>query len=106
MYAVIETGGKQYRIEKGSTIQVELLDAESGKELTLDRVLLVADGEKINVGAPLVKGATVQAKVVGHGRGKKLIVMKYRAKSHYRRKTGHRQAYTTLKIEDITLGRG
>lgn len=106
MYAVIETGGKQYKVEKGSRIQVERLDAEPGKELTLDRVLLVADGEKVNVGAPVVQGAKVQAKVVGHGRGKKLIVMKYRAKSHYRRKTGHRQSYTTLTIEDITLSRG
>lgn len=103
MYAVIETGGKQYKIEKGTTVQVERLDAEPGKELTLDRVLLVADGEKVEVGAPVVKGAKVQAKVVGHGRGKKLVVFKYKAKSHYRRKTGHRQGYTTLRIEDITL---
>lgn len=103
MYAVIETGGKQYKVEKGTTVQVERLDAEPGKELTLDRVLLVADGEKVEVGAPVVKGAKVQAKVVGHGRGKKLVVFKYKAKSHYRRKTGHRQGYTTLRIEDITL---
>ncbi|MBI2122987.1 MAG: 50S ribosomal protein L21 [Armatimonadetes bacterium] len=103
MYAVIETGGKQYKVEKGTTVQVERLDAEPGKELTLDRVLLVADGEKVEVGAPVVKGAKVQAKVVGHGRGKKLVVFKYKAKSHYRRKTGHRQDYTTLRIEDITL---
>ncbi|MBI2201257.1 MAG: 50S ribosomal protein L21 [Armatimonadetes bacterium] len=103
MYAVIETGGKQYKVEKGTTVQVERLDAEPGKELTLDRVLLVADGERVEVGAPVVKGAKVQAKVVGHGRGKKLVVFKYKAKSHYRRKTGHRQDYTTLRIEDITL---
>lgn len=103
MYAVIETGGKQYKVEKGSTIQVERLGAEAGMELTLDRVLLVADGDKVQMGSPLLKGAKVQAKVVGHGRGRKQIVFKYRAKSHYRRKTGHRQAYTTLKIEDITL---
>lgn len=101
MYAVIETGGKQYKVEKGATIQVEKLDVEPGKDLTLDRVLLVAEGDTVTVGSPTVKGAKVQATVVGHGRGKKLVVFKYRAKSHYRRKTGHRQAYTTLRIEDI-----
>lgn len=103
MYAVIETGGKQYKVEKGGTIQVELLDAEPGKDLTLDRVVLFADGKTVKVGSPVVKGAKVQAKVVGHSRGKKVIVMKYRAKSRYRRKTGHRQHYTTLRIEDILL---
>lgn len=102
-YAVIESGGKQYRVQKGATIQVERLDAEPGKDLTLDRVVLFADGKTVKVGSPVVKGATVQAKVVGHSRGKKLIVMKYRAKSRYRRKTGHRQHFTTIKIEDITL---
>ena len=103
MYAVIESGGKQYRVEEGATLQVEALDAEPGTAVTLDRVLLVADGENVTVGAPVVKGASVQATVVRHGRGKKVIVMKYRAKSRYRRKTGHRQHYTTLKIEDILL---
>ena len=103
MYAVIETGGKQYKVEKGGTIQVELLDAEPGKDLTLDRVVMFADGKTVKVGSPVLKGATVQAKVVGHSRGKKVTVMKYRAKSRYRRKTGHRQHYTTLKIEDILL---
>lgn len=103
MYAVIESGGKQYRVEKGGTIQVEGLDAEPGKDLTLDRVVLFADGDTVKVGSPLLKGAKVQARVVGHGRGKKITVMKYRAKSRYRRKTGHRQRFTTLKIEDIRL---
>ncbi len=101
MYAVIESGGKQYRVAEGDTVRVERLAASPGESVTLDEVLLVADGQTVDVGAPHVSGATVTATVVGHGRGKKVIVFKYRAKSHYRRKLGHRQGYTTLKIEKI-----
>ncbi|HEV8354965.1 MAG TPA: 50S ribosomal protein L21 [bacterium] len=105
MYAVIETGGKQYRIEQGTTVQVERLDAEPGTSVTLDQVVLLGDGETLEVGAPTVAGALVTATVVAHGRGRKIIVMKYKPKAHYSRKTGHRQAFTTLKIEKIELKR-
>ena len=103
MYAVIESGGKQYRVEEGATLQVEALDAEPGTAVTLDRVLLVADGENVTVGAPVVKGASVQATVVRHGRGKKVIVFKYKSKAHYRRKRGHRQNFTALRIDKILI---
>jgi len=101
MYAVIESGGKQYRIAEGDTVRVERLPAAPGDSVTLDGVLLLADNDTVDVGAPHVRGATVTATVVGHGRGRKVIVLKYRAKSHYRRKSGHRQDFTTLKIEKI-----
>jgi len=103
VYAVIESGGKQYRVEEGATLQVEALDAEPGTAVTLDRVLLVADGENVTVGAPVVKGASVQATVVRHGRGKKVIVFKYKSKAHYRRKRGHRQNFTALRIDKILI---
>ncbi len=101
MYAVIESGGKQYRVAEGDTVRVERLATAPGESVTLDGVLMVADGETVEVGAPRVRGATVTATVVGHGRGKKIIVFKYRSKTHYRRKLGHRQGFTTLKIEKI-----
>lgn len=103
MYAVIETGGKQYRVEEGATLKVERLDAEPGAAVTLDKVLLVADGEQVQVGAPTVKGASVQAKVLRHGRDKKVVVFKFKAKAHYRRKRGHRQGFTALRIEKIEV---
>lgn len=103
MYAVIESGGKQYRVEEGGTLRVEELDAEPGSAVTLDRVLLIADGKNVTVGAPVVKGASVQATVVGHGRGKKVIVFKYKSKAHYRRKQGHRQNFTALRIDKILI---
>ncbi|HET6946858.1 MAG TPA: 50S ribosomal protein L21 [bacterium] len=103
MYAVIESGGKQYRVEEGATLRVELLEATPGAEVTLDRVLYVSDGEKVTVGAPLVKGAAVRATVLGHDRAKKIIVFKYKSKAHYRRKQGHRQHFTALRIDKITL---
>ena len=103
MYAVIESGGKQYRVEEGATLKVERLQAEPGKGVTLDRVLLVADGQKTHIGAPVVKGARVMATVVGHGRNRKVTVMKYKSKVHYRRKRGHRQHYTTLRIDKIEV---
>lgn len=103
VYAVVETGGKQYRVEQGMMVQVERLDAEPGATVTLDRVTLIADGDELSVGAPTVRGASVLATVVGHGRGRKITVMKYKPKAHYRRKTGHRQSFTTLKIDKIEL---
>ena len=104
MYAVIETGGKQYRVEVGTELQVELLDVEPGKTITIDRVLLVADGDDSTIGQPLVADASVSAEVVNQTRGPKLIAFKYRPKARSRVKKGHRQELTTLRIADITLG--
>jgi len=103
MYAVIETGGKQYRVEVGTELQVELLDVEPGKTITLERVLLVADGETSAIGRPLVADAAVSAEVVRQIRGEKLISFKYRPKARSRVKKGHRQELTVLRISDITL---
>ncbi len=103
MYAVIETGGKQYRVEVGTELQVELLDVEPGKTIVLDRVLLVADGDTSSIGRPLVADASVSAEVVRQIRGEKLISFKYRPKARSRVKKGHRQELTVLRISDITL---
>ena len=103
MYAVIETGGKQYRVEVGTELQVELLDVEPGKTIVLDRVLLVADGDTSSIGRPLVEDAAVSAEVVRQIRGEKLISFKYRPKARSRVKKGHRQELTVLRISDITL---
>jgi large subunit ribosomal protein L21 len=104
MYAVIETGGKQYRVEVGTELEVELLDAEPGKTITLDRVLLVADGDDASIGRPLVSGAEVSAEVLRLARGEKLISFKYRPKARSRVKKGHRQELTILRISDIVMG--
>ena len=101
MYAVIETGGKQYRVEVGTELEVELLDVEPGQSITLERVLLVADGAEAAVGTPLVADAAVEAEVVGRDRGDKVIAFKYRPKARRRVKKGHRQDYTVLRIADI-----
>ena len=104
MYAVIETGGKQYRVEVGTELEVELLDVEPGQSITLERVLLVADGADATVGTPVVDGAAVEAEVVGASRGDKVIAFKYRPKARRRVKKGHRQDYTVLRIADIRFG--
>ena len=104
MYAVIETGGKQYRVEVGTELEVELLDVEPGNTITLDRVLLVADGDDASVGQPLVANAAVSAEVLRQTRGDKVIAFKYRPKARRRVKRGHRQDLTVLRISDITLG--
>ncbi len=105
MYAIVETGGKQYRVSPGDTIAVERLTGEPGETLDLDRVLLVGgDGSETRVGAPGVADAVVRAEVVEHARGEKIIVFRYKSKVRYRRKTGHRQALTRLRITDILLG--
>ncbi len=101
MYAVIETGGKQYRVELGSLLEVERLDAEEGQTVTLDRVLLVADGGEAAIGRPIVTDATVHAEVVRQTRGEKIDVFKYRPKARRRVKKGHRQELTVLRIADI-----
>jgi large subunit ribosomal protein L21 len=104
MYAVIETGGKQHRVELGDELEVELLDAEPGQEINLERVLLVADGDTTAVGKPLVADATVTAQVLRQDRGEKLISFKYRPKARRRVKKGHRQELTVLRITEVRLG--
>lgn len=102
MYAIIETGGKQYRVQEGETLYIEKLLAEPDEMVTIDRVLAVGrDNGELTVGQPVVSGAKVQLKVVRHGRGKKIIVFKYKAKKNYRRKKGHRQAFTAVLVEKI-----
>lgn len=102
MYAVIETGGKQLTVREGEVVRVEKLDAAPGETVTFDRVLLVGDGPT-QVGAPTVPGASVQARVMRQARAPKIVVMKFKAKAHSRRKTGHRQSFTELRIERIAL---
>jgi large subunit ribosomal protein L21 len=104
MYAVIETGGKQYRVEVGTELEVETLEAEPGQAITIDRVLLVADGDEATIGRPLVADAAVHAEVVRRDRGEKLIIFKYRPKARSRVKKGHRQNHTILRITDVRLG--
>ena len=101
MYAIIETGGKQYKVAEGDVITVEKLAVEAGSEYTFENVLAVGEGDKVSVGAPTVKGASVKASVIGDGKAKKVIVYKYKPKSGYHKKNGHRQAYTQVKIEKI-----
>lgn len=100
MYAVIATGGKQYKVSEGDKIRVEKLGVEAGETVTFDQVLLVS-GDDVKVGEPTVAGATVEASVVSNGRAKKVIVYKYKRKSGYHKKNGHRQQYTEVKIEKI-----
>jgi large subunit ribosomal protein L21 len=104
MYAVIETGGKQYRVELGTELEVELLDVEPGQEINLDRVLLVVDGDKSAIGQPVVADAAVSARVLRQIRGEKTISFKYRPKARRRVKKGHRQELTVLKITEVRLG--
>ena len=104
MYAVIETGGKQYRVEVGTELEVELLDGAPGDSITLDRVLLVADGDDSSIGRPVVADAAVEAEVVRRDRGDKVISFKYRPKARRRVKKGHRQDVTVLRITDVRLG--
>ena len=101
MYAVVETGGKQYKVAPGDTLQVELLPAEVGATIELDRVLLVGDGDAVQLGQPTIAGARVVAEVVAHEKGDKIIVFRYKRKVRYRRKTGHRQRLTRLLVKDI-----
>ena len=102
MYAVIKTGGKQYRIKVGETLKVEQLEVESGSELIIDQVLMVADGDKISLGTPLVNGATVSATVLGQGRHDKIRIFKMRRRKHYQKHQGHRQNYTEIQITGIS----
>ncbi len=101
MYAVIETGGKQYKVSEGDTIFIEKLEAEEGSSVTFDKVLVVGDGENVKIGAPAVDGASVTANVVKNGKAKKIYVFKMKRKKNYRRKKGHRQPFTKVVIEKI-----
>ena len=102
MYAVIKTGGKQYKVSAGEKLRIESVPADVGAEITLDQVLLVADGDNVTMGTPLVAGAAVKAKVLSHGRGEKIKIFKLRRRKHYRKTLGHRQNYTEIQISGIT----
>jgi large subunit ribosomal protein L21 len=101
MYAVVKTGGKQYRVSAGEKLRIEQIAAEVGQEIVLDQVLVVADGDALKMGTPLVAGATVKAKVLKQGRGDKVLIFKMRRRKHYRRSQGHRQNYTEIEILGI-----
>ena len=103
MYAIVESGGKQYKAVPGTTIEVDRLQVEEGSQLDLDQVLLVSDGEDVKVGTPTIAGATVKTTVVEHFKGRKIIVFKYKTRERYRRKQGHRQQYTRLQIDEISV---
>lgn len=103
MYAVIKTGGKQYRVAAGEKIKVEQIAADVGQEIVIDQVLAVGDGADIRVGTPLVSGATVTATVVSHGRGEKVRIFKLRRRKHYQKRQGHRQNFTELQIGSINV---
>jgi len=102
MYAVIKTGGKQYRVEEGQTIRVEKLDGETGSSIDLDEVLMVANGEDVKIGTPLVANGKVSADIVEHGRGDKVRIIKFNRRKHFRKQMGHRQSYTAIKITGIS----
>ncbi|MFW8565006.1 50S ribosomal protein L21 [Orrella sp. 11846] len=102
MYAVIKTGGKQYRIAAGEKLKIEQIPADIGQEITLDNILSVGEGDQIKIGTPTVEGAVVKAKVLAHGRHDKIKIFKMRRRKHYRKQQGHRQNYTEILIESIS----
>ncbi len=104
MYAIIQTAGKQFRAEPGKSLRIPSLEAEPGSTVTFDTVLLASDGKSIKAGTPQVKGAKVTAEVVKHGRGKKIVVFKFKRRKNYARKQGHRQGFTEVKIQSVSLG--
>ncbi len=103
MHAIIETGGKQYKVTEGDTLFIEKLPNDAGDTVTFDKVLAVIDGDNLTVGTPLVEGAKVEANVVKNGRGKKIMVFKYKPKKGYRRRQGHRQPYTKVEITKLSV---
>ena len=103
MYAIFETGGKQYKVQKDDVVFIEKLDVEEGSSVTFDKVFMVNDESGLKVGTPLVAGATVSAKIVKNGKGPKIRILKYKAKKGYRKRMGHRQPYTKIQIENIAL---
>ncbi|MEA4908417.1 MAG: 50S ribosomal protein L21 [Chloroflexi bacterium] len=102
-YAIVESGGKQFTAVEGKVIEVDRMSVEAGQQVTLDSVLLLVDGDSISVGTPVVSGVHVNTTVVGHEKGPKVVVFKYRPKKHYRVKTGHRQQYTQLRVDSIEM---
>ncbi|MDA0271670.1 MAG: 50S ribosomal protein L21 [Proteobacteria bacterium] len=104
MYAVIESGGKQHRVEPGEVLRLEKLDASEGETVNFDKVMMIGEGENIQIGTPFVDGGAVTAEVVSHGRGDKVTIIKMRRRKHYRRQAGHRQYFTEVKIKDISGG--
>ena len=102
MYAVIKTGGKQYRVAAGEELKIEQITAEVGAEITLDQILMVGEGESVKIGAPLVSGASVKATVLSQGRHKKVTIFKMRRRKHYQKHQGHRQNYTEIRIDGIS----
>ncbi|OGS92420.1 MAG: 50S ribosomal protein L21 [Gallionellales bacterium GWA2_60_18] len=102
MYAVIKTGGKQYRVSSGETLKIETIPGDVGSSVVLDKVLMVADGDKLSVGKPMLAGASVNATIVSHGRGDKVHIFKMRRRKHYRKSQGHRQNYTEIRIDGIS----
>ena len=101
MYAVIQTGGKQYHVKSGEQVRIELLAVEVGAAVSFDRVLMLGEGEGVRVGAPFVDGAAVKATVVSHGRGEKIRIFKLRRRKHFQKSQGHRQSYTEVRIDEI-----
>ncbi|MBA2350645.1 MAG: 50S ribosomal protein L21 [Burkholderiales bacterium] len=106
MYAVIKSGGKQYRVVSGEKLKVETISQEVGAAIVLDQILMVADGDKLSFGNPLVSGATIKATVISHGRGEKIKIFKMRRRKHYRKTQGHRQNYTEIQIDSISAEQG
>jgi large subunit ribosomal protein L21 len=104
MYAIFRAGGKQFRAEPGATLRIPNVAAEPGETITFDEVLLGADGGDFKVGLPLVSGAAIKAEVVRHGKGEKIIIFKHKRRKNYRRKQGHRQQYTEVRVSEINLG--
>ncbi|WP_028669391.1 50S ribosomal protein L21 [Saccharospirillum impatiens] len=102
MYAVIVSGGKQYRVSEGETLKLEKIEAETGASIDFDKILLVVNGEKVNIGAPVVSGAKVTAEVVAHGRHKKVKILKFKRRKHHMKQMGHRQWFTEVKITGIS----
>ena len=101
MYAVIKTGGKQYKVSEGETLKIEKLEVEPGKKVTFNEILMIADGENVQVGSPLVEKASVEAKVISQGKGKKVNILKFRRRKHSMKQQGHRQLFTEIKIGKI-----
>ena len=105
MYAVIKTGGKQYKVAAGDYLKVEKLDGDVGTKVVIDKILMLADGDDVTIGSPLVTGAKVNATVLSHGKGDKVMIFKFHRRKHYRKTQGHRQSYTEIQIDDIN-GKG
>ncbi len=103
MYAVIETGGKQYKVSEGDILKIEKLNVEEGQDVKFDKVLLYSNGDELQIGKPLLENVSVSGKVLAHGKGKKIIVFKYKPKKNYRKKKGHRQLFTKVRIEEIAI---